>query len=161
MKTLLLVPIAVVIDQISKLWIKSTLPLNGMPREVLGDLLRFRFVENSGAAFGISVGSYLPVITISSIFVSFFIAYYYYLERNSHIFIRSGLALILGGAIGNIIDRLFVIFKPELYHGVIDFIDIGIGTYRWFTFNVADMAVTIGITLYILNSIINPINKTE
>ena len=58
-------------------------------------------------------------------------------------------SLILGGAVGNIIDRFFVIFGMYNYQGVIDFIDIGIGSYRFYIFNIADMSVSIGILLFI------------
>ena len=64
------------------------------------------------------------------------------------------LNFILGGAIGNLIDRSFTLFNLFDYRGVIDFIDIGIsGFYRWpYIFNVADMSVTVGIIIFIFSS---------
>ena len=79
--------------------------------------------------------------------------YLHWTERNNHPLTVYGLAFILGGAIGNLIDRLSVLYVKE-YKGVIDFIDIGTSSYRWYTFNIADTAVTIGMTLYILHGII-------
>ena len=68
-------------------------------------------------------------------------------ERNSHNLIRYGLTLILAGAIGNMIDRI-------LYGKVVDFLDIMIGSFNWYIFNVADSAVTSGMILFILHTII-------
>ena len=58
----------------------------------------------------------------------------------------------MGGAIGNLIDRSYIFFSIP-YRGVIDFIDIGAGNFRWYTFNIADSAVTIGVMLYLLHSL--------
>ena len=68
-------------------------------------------------------------------------------ERNSHNLIRYGLTLILAGAIGNMIDRI-------LYGKVVDFLDIMIGNFNWYIFNVADSAVTSGMILFILHTVI-------
>ena len=67
-------------------------------------------------------------------------------EKNSHNLIRYGLSFILSGAIGNMIDRM-------LYGKVVDFLDIMIGDFHWYIFNVADSAVTIGMILFIFHSI--------
>ena len=66
--------------------------------------------------------------------------------------IVNGLGLILGGAIGNLIDRCYI-FISDPYNGVVDFIDMGVGHFRWYTFNIADSAVTIGVMLYLLHSL--------
>ena len=68
-------------------------------------------------------------------------------EKNSHNLIRYGLTLILAGAIGNMIDRI-------LYGKVVDFLDIMVGNFNWYIFNVADSAVTSGMILFILHTII-------
>lgn len=62
------------------------------------------------------------------------------------------MGLILGGAIGNLIDRSYIFFSGT-YEGVVDFIDVGAGGFRWYTFNIADSAVTIGVILYLLYSL--------
>ena len=89
------------------------------------------------------------VITILSFAATLLIAYFHWQERFNNPLIVAGLALILGGAIGNLIDRSSIFFV-EHYEGVVDFIDVGIGTFRWYTFNIADTAVTVGIILYFL-----------
>ena len=81
-----------------------------------------------------------------------FIAYLHWQERNNHPLISIGLGLILGGAIGNLIDRSSVFFTQH-YTGVVDFIDIGAAGFRWYTFNIADSAVTMGIILYLMHSL--------
>ena len=68
-------------------------------------------------------------------------------ERNGHNLIRFGLSLILAGAVGNKIDRM-------LYGKVVDFLDVMIGDFHWYIFNVADSAVTSGMILFILHSIL-------
>ena len=60
------------------------------------------------------------------------------------------LALIIGGAIGNAIDRILVLIPNSGYNGVVDFIDLGINDLRWYIFNIADTSITIGAILYIL-----------
>ena len=144
-------------DQLSKIWIKNNLIL-WESREILGSFIKFSHVKNPGMAFGISVGEFGIVITILSFAATLFIAYFHWQERFNHPLIVIGLALILGGAIGNLIDRSSIFFI-EHYKGVVDFIDVGIGTSRWYTFNIADSAVTVGIVLYLMNAFF--INKSE
>ena len=91
-------------------------------------------------------------VTILSFAATLLIAYFHWQERFNHPLIVTGLAFILGGAIGNLIDRS-TIFFTEHYEGVVDFIDVGIGTSRWYTFNIADTAVTVGIILYLLHTL--------
>ena len=144
-------------DQISKLWVINNFSAFES-RDVLGTFIKFSYVKNPGIAFGISVGEYGIIITILSLFAILFIAYFHWEERYSHPLISFGLSLILGGAIGNFIDRSKIFFMTH-YDGVVDFIDVGIGTYRWYTFNIADAAVTIGIILYFYHSLF--INKSN
>ncbi|MBC8213307.1 MAG: signal peptidase II [Candidatus Marinimicrobia bacterium] len=151
MKILSVSFIVVILDQLSKYWAKSNF-FDQPPTNVIGDFLRISFCENPGIAFGIKVGGFLSLITLLSVFATVLIFYYLFSERNNSIILKSSLALILGGAIGNLIDRSMVIFSSDTYSGVIDFIDIGIGHYRWYIFNVADMAVTCGIILFAFHS---------
>ncbi|MDZ7303465.1 MAG: signal peptidase II [candidate division KSB1 bacterium] len=131
----------VVLDQIAKLAIRSRFYL-GESHEVLGNFLRFTYVQNPGIAFGIHFDGN-PIFTIFAAIASVIIVIYLYRMRKSRFTYRLSLALILGGAIGNLLDRF-------AYGKVIDFIDLGIGTKRWpFVFNIADMGVTIGIVILI------------
>ncbi len=140
-------------DQLSKYVIKANLSLHS-PVPVLGDFFRLTFVENSGIAFGIKIGTALPLFTGLSLLAVGIITYYLYQARSSHVAVQTALALILGGAIGNIIDRI-------TYGRVVDFLDFGIGTYRFYIFNLADSAVTVGVGLYLLMSFLLPQESQE
>jgi signal peptidase II len=101
--------------------------------------MRFTLVYNSGAAFGLHVGEHSRYIFMGLTVVALFILGRLYSATRPGDAIRTfSLALVCGGALGNLIDRIVSA------HGVIDFIDIGMGDSRWPTFNVADMAVSIG-----------------
>jgi len=161
----------VLLDQITKLLVKGfSLPLLdfyhqgmqlGQSIPVIGDFLRFTFVENPGMAFGIEIGGRL-FLTIFSLIASIGIFYYIYRIRNDVFIVRFTLAMILGGAIGNLIDRSFygVIFgeAPLFFGKVVDFIDmdffrinfLGIHMDRFAVFNVADASVSVGIVLMLL-----------
>ena len=140
-----------VIDQLSKNWIKANFIL-WESRDVLGSFLKFSYVNNPGIAFGISVGDWVMLITVLSIFATIFIGYIHWQEQNGHVLLVLAFSFILGGAIGNLIDRSSVFFV-ENYVGVVDFIDIGLGMNRWYTFNIADTAVTVGIIFYLIHSL--------
>ena len=133
------------------MWVKHNLALYEK-WEVLGSFLQFYHVKNPGIAFGIPVGDFSIMVTILSFAATIFIAYLHWQERENHPLIVNGLGLILGGAIGNLIDRSYIFFSGT-YEGVVDFIDVGAGDLRWYTFNIADSAVTVGVILYLLLSL--------
>jgi signal peptidase II len=130
-------------------------------KNLLGDFVRITYIENPGMAFGIDLGG-KPYFSIFSIIASIGILLYLYKVRSERLVVRLPLALILGGAIGNLIDRVFygVLFgEGTLFHGkVVDFIDIqffditifGYHLTRWPVFNIADAAVTIGVMMLIV-----------
>jgi signal peptidase II len=128
--------IVIALDQFTK-WIASTRLLMGQPVPVLDDAVRFTLVHNTGAAFGLFPGSRLPFIVISILAITVVI-YLFLRETYQSLANRILLGCILGGAVGNLVDRV------RLGH-VIDFIDVGVGTLRWPVFNVADSAVTLGV----------------
>ncbi len=109
----------------------------GQSVPVIGDYLRITYVTNPNALFGISLGHRFPYPILTAA-VSVIIAVLILTEKTK--LLSSAYGIILGGAIGNLIDRLRM-------GEVIDFIDAGIKNYRWPTFNIADSAVTIGIIL--------------
>jgi signal peptidase II len=110
-----------------------------VPQNVMDDVLRFTLAFNSGGAMSLSLGPssrwWFTLLSLATLVVLAFM--YKQSSPDARLQIAS-LALICGGAVGNLIDR---IRSPR---GVVDFIDIGIGAHRFWTFNVADMAVTIG-----------------
>lgn len=127
------------VDFCTKAIAAARLGLEGLPHSVFGDWLRFTLVHNQGAAFGLSVGAYSRWIFMMLTIVALFIlGRLYYATRPGDVMRTWSLALVCGGAVGNLIDRI------RSGSGVVDFIDIGFGDSRWPTFNVADMAVSIG-----------------
>jgi signal peptidase II len=128
----------VLLDLITKLIAEATLLRTpGIP--VFGDWFQLRLVYNQGAAFGLHVGPYSRWIFFTVALVAVFVLTR--MSRSSPIgdrFRQLALGLVAGGAIGNLIDR---IRSPR---GVVDFLDVGIGSLRWPTFNVADIAVSCG-----------------
>lgn len=161
----------VLLDQLTKLWIKGfTIPFThiyhagmqmGQSIPVIGNFLRLTYVENPGMAFGIEVGGRV-FLAVFSLLASAGIFYYLFKIRREALSIRLSLALILGGAVGNLIDRIFygVIFgEGRLFYGkVVDFVDMdffkihimNFSMDRFAIFNVADSAVTVGIVLMLL-----------
>ncbi|HYM20025.1 MAG TPA: signal peptidase II [Candidatus Kapabacteria bacterium] len=161
-KRIYLVTIAVVvIDQFTKLLVKGApaLGFSGMPlhssKPLIDDILRITYVENPGIAFGINIPAMKVFFSIFSLVAA--IAIFLYLQRNGAklgIWERLALVLIMGGALGNLIDRCFygVIFGEErLFYGhVVDFLDFGYKENWWPVFNIADSAVTIGVSILTL-----------
>ena len=135
----------VVLDLITKLWIQRSFRLYEQV-EVIGDYVRLTFIYNPGAAFGIHVGEYSRVVflVLSLVALIALIAMYWTTPHHDRMRLSS-IALVCGGALGNLIDR---VRSPR---GVVDFLDVGIGDMRWPVFNVADMAVTIGAVLLALS----------
>ena len=127
------------IDFCTKALAVSRLGLQHISHEVLGDWLRFTLVYNPGAAFGLHVGEHsrwiFMVLTVIALAI---LGRLYVATRGGDITRTMSLALVCGGAVGNLIDRV------RAPRGVVDFIDIGLGDSRWPTFNIADMAVSLG-----------------
>lgn len=144
-KALLFWPVVLVLvgaDRITKVIAEQTLWPRYVPREVWGDVLRWTLVYNPGAAFGLHLGQYsrwiFLVLTVAALVI---LARLYGQTSQGDRWRTLAIALVTAGAIGNLIDR---IISPN---GVVDFIDVGIGSRRWPTFNVADMAVSTGAIL--------------
>ena len=127
------------VDFCTKALARTKLVPERMPHDVYGEWLRFTLVYNPGAAFGLHVGQYSRWIFMALTIVALVILGRLYMATKGGDMIRSlSLALVCGGAVGNLIDR---IMSSE---GVVDFIDIGFRDSRWPTFNIADMAVSLG-----------------
>lgn len=127
------------IDFCTKAIAAARLGFEGLPHPVVGETIRFTLVHNPGAAFGLQLGSYSRgIFMLLTVVALFILGRLYYATRPGDMVRTWSLALVCGGAVGNLIDRV------RSWRGVVDFIDIGIGDSRWPTFNVADMAVSIG-----------------
>ena len=120
--------VVLVVDQLSKFCVFKWLsPLQSV--RVIGDFMKITLIQNPGGIFGLQLKIPFIPITIFAICIICMILY-----RSS----TSALSIILGGAIGNLVDRI-------RFGAVIDFLDFGMGSLRWPVFNIADAAVTIGI----------------
>jgi signal peptidase II len=110
-----------------------------VPREIVGDVVRFTLTYNPGAAFSMSLGEHSRWgFTVLALIVLGVLGYIYRSVESTDRWQGAALGLVTGGALGNLVDRL------RWHRGVVDFIDIGIGDVRFWTFNVADMGVSIG-----------------
>jgi len=155
---LFLIPVLVVLlDQISKILVKNHWLNNDLMYSkinVLGDFFRIIFIENPGIAFGLDTSDYHIYVTILTIIAVLFLSIYLYSLIKKNSYEKLSMSLILGGALGNLIDRILVFIPQFNYRGVIDFIDIGIGHYRWYTFNIADAAITLGLIIFLYQTYI-------
>jgi signal peptidase II len=160
---LLIVSVLIVIaDQVSKLLVKGIpgLHLNGLlPGEkipIIGNLFNITLVENQGIAFGISFGSeFKLLLSIFTLLASIGLFIFFIIIRNKDFGLKLSIALILGGAVGNLIDRLFYgIFygyAPVFYGKVVDFFNLNLfniylfkNTIGNYVFNIADLSITAG-----------------
>ena len=138
-----LAAIVVVADQLSKAWIKATLaPGASMP--VVGDVLRLVHGQNSGALFGLFRDNAVLFGIVSIAVVALIVVYHGRSGRS--LYLSMTLGFLLGGALGNMIDRLTIGY-------VVDFVDAGIGDVRFYTFNVADSAISLAVLLLLLVAI--------
>jgi signal peptidase II len=129
-------------DVVTKNFAEHLLTPQRVPHDVLGDRMRLTLVYNPGAAFGLHLGAQSRFIFTALTLVALVIlARLYRATGRGDVQRTLALALVCAGAVGNLLDRL----RSDL--GVVDFLDIGWGDTRWPTFNVADMAVTLGAML--------------
>jgi signal peptidase II len=172
-RVLLLSGAVLLTDQATKLLVKGlSVPWLGIEwrgmtpgasRPLLGDFFRLTFIENPGMAFGIDLGGKL-FFSIVSFIATLGILFYLYRVRTERLGFRVALALILGGAAGNLIDRAFygLLYGegPLFYGKVVDFLDVeffnlslfGYHLSRWPVFNIADASVTVGVLLLLVFS---------
>ena len=148
-----LIVIIVALDQWSKWAIKTSFQLYET-KPVIQDFFHFTYVTNDGMAFGLSFPGGKHILLVMTILLTGFIIGFLWKEKDGHPFVKYGLALILSGAIGNLIDRLF-------YGKVVDFLDLMIGNFHWYIFNLADSAVTIGMVLFVLHSFLIEESRSE
>ena len=140
-----IISMIVVLDQWSKWFIKSSYNLY-QSKPIIQDFLHFTYVTNDGMAFGLSFPGGKQILLVTTILLTGVIIAMLWKERRSHYLNRYALSLILAGAIGNLIDRL-------IYGKVVEFLDVMLGDFHWYIFNIADSSVTIGMVLFIIHSI--------
>ncbi len=144
MGVLFITALIITADQISKSLIKSTMTLYDVIPVIPG-FFQLNYITNKGMAFGINLPVGISFFSGISLIITCFLVWILWCERKNNLLMRISLALILGGAIGNLIDRI-------LFGEVVDFFDFMIGDFHWYIFNIADSAVTVGIIFMLLYS---------
>ena len=137
MGVLFITALIITADQISKSLVKSTMTLYDVIPVIPG-FFQLNYITNKGMAFGINLPVGISFFSGISLIIICFLVWILWCERKNNLLMRISLASILGGAIGNLIDRI-------LFGEVIDFFDFMVGDFHWYIFNIADSAVTVGI----------------
>ena len=134
-------------DRITKYFIISSKNLNDNINYEITSFLSFNLIWNEGIAFGLFSSNENNIYNILTLLIIFVIIIIFYMITQSQGLQKYSLLMILGGAIGNVFDRI-------LYKSVPDFIDFHINEFHWFIFNVADIFITIGVICMILTELI-------
>ncbi len=140
--------LVVVLDQVTKLWVASSLQYN-MPMAVLPGFIDLRLLHNEGAAWSFlaTAGGWQRwFLTGLAIVVSIILVIWLSRLKRGDYLLAVALALVLGGAVGNVIDRI-------LYGYVIDFIDVYYSAWHWPAFNLADSAISLGAIILIIDAL--------
>jgi signal peptidase II len=145
MLVLILALVVVLLDQLTKLWVRASFICGGEPQPVIPGFFNLVYVRNEGAAWGM-FGGQMPLLILLSIVVLILLAVYHRKVLNPTIDHRIALGLMVGGICGNLIDRVRVGW-------VTDFLDFHIGLHHFPSFNVADSAICIAVGLYMLSSL--------
>jgi signal peptidase II len=135
--------VIVAADQLTKAWLTSFLA-PGQSVQVLGDWVRLVHSQNNGGLFGLLRGQAAVFGLVSLVVVALIVIYHGRAAPSRYLSITLG--LLLGGALGNLIDRIRIGY-------VVDFVDAGIGDVRWYTFNVADTGISFAILLLLAASL--------
>jgi signal peptidase II len=133
-----------IVDQLTKAWLVSTLS-PGERLQIVGDYIRLIHSQNTGALFGLFRDQALFFAVVSVGVVGAIVWFHHSSGRNTLLSIALG--LLLGGALGNMADRFRIGY-------VVDFVDVGIGDLRFYTFNVADSAISLAILLLLITAFV-------
>ncbi|MFZ0132740.1 MAG: signal peptidase II [Desulfobacterales bacterium] len=137
----------VLLDQVTKMLVLRSLPLYHSVTVISG-FFDLTHVQNPGGAFGFLAGSDARLRAVVFLLVSLvavgLIVWFYFKSPSSHPWLSGAFAMILGGAVGNLIDRI-------RFGKVTDFLDFYVGSLHWPAFNVADSAITIGIGVFLFH----------
>lgn len=157
MLSLFLLLIVIVLDQLTKVWTVKSFALYESV-EVIPGFFNFTYLTNKGAAFGFlasvdSAWRHYFFLILASIALMFLLIAWFRM-RKDHRFYGPALALIAGGAIGNLIDRVRL-------GAVVDFLDFYVAGHHWPAFNIADSAITVGVALFLLTNILEERQKKK
>jgi len=130
-----------VFDRVSKIWIINQQEQNSTI--FINKFLNFELIWNTGIGFGLFSTDPNIFYNLTSLFIFLVVLFLCYLIFRSNFFDKIYFSIVLGGALGNLCDRV-------VYFAVPDFIDFHVGDFHWFTFNIADIFITVGIILIII-----------
>ncbi len=133
-----------VFDRVSKIWIINQQEQNSSI--FINKFLNFELIWNTGIGFGLFSTDPNLFYNLTSLFIFLVVLFLFYLIFRSNFFDKICFSIVLGGALGNLYDRL-------VYFAVPDFIDFHVGDFHWFTFNIADIFITVGIILLIIKDL--------
>ena len=146
-QAMFLIVITLVLDQVSKELLLGYLQNSGAVVPVIDGFFRLVMVWNKGVSFGMLGGDRaVPPWVLSAVAVAVCIALFIWLRRTDRPLHGWGIGLVIGGAIGNVIDR-------ARWGAVFDFADFHIGRWHWPAFNVADAAIVVGVGLMLIDSL--------
>jgi signal peptidase II len=144
--------VIVALDQVTKALVDDFMTLHES-RTIVEGLVRLTYVQNRGAAFGILSEAGLPyqslMFSVVSLLALLAIALYAWRMPVQSRLPQTALAMVMGGAVGNLLDRARLGY-------VIDYVDMYWGPHHWPAFNVADSAITVGVTLLVIDILRNP-----
>ena len=146
----IIIIVGIVLDLVTKWFFAQYFDANQSDIIVISDFFKFTFVKNTGAAYGMFGDSTLMLTIVSVVFIVAFCVYDYFNHSGSLWYIF-GIALIISGAIGNLIDRIFLGY-------VRDFISISLFS---FVFNIADLLITVGVICFVIHMIISIIKEQK
>jgi len=141
---IILITAIFVFDRLSKIWIINHQEKNSAI--FINKFLNFELVWNTGIGFGLFSTEPNLFYNLTSLFIFLVVLFLFYLIFRSNFFDKICFSIVLGGALGNLYDRL-------VYFAVPDFIDFHLEDFHWFTFNIADIFITIGIILLIIKDL--------
>ena len=136
--------VIVAIDQLTKAVVRNNMYI-GESKPIINNFFHLTYITNDGMAFGINFPFGIYIFSTISLIFTVFLFWYLWTIKEDGIVIRIGVALIIAGAVGNLIDRIFL-------GSVVDFLDFMIGNYHWYVFNFADSYVTVGMGFILYDS---------
>ena len=149
-QAMVLVIVTLIADQASKQFLLGYLIKVGVVVPVIDGFFRLVIVWNRGVSFGLLGGDgegALPPWVLSAVAVAVCVGLFLWLRRTDRVLTGWGIGLVMGGAIGNVIDR-------ARWGAVFDFADFHIGHWHWPAFNVADSAIVVGVALMLIDSLV-------
>ena len=154
MKKIVIILIIFFLDRLTKLYLIN-LQASGTDIDFyIFPFLNFYLIWNTGIGFGLAsmeTNIYYHILTTIIVFVNLGLIYFLLKSKGIYVYL---LATIIGGSLGNLFDRIY-------YYAVPDFIDLHLGDYHWFTFNVADIFITVGIIGLLVTELFNKKNISK